>query len=76
MENKIKQIMADIFFIEISEIDENTSPQSIDAWDSLGHMNLVTALEEELEISFDNDEVIEMLNFKLIMLIVSEKIIK
>jgi acyl carrier protein len=76
LENKIKQIMADIFFIEISEIDENTSPQSIDAWDSLGHMNLVTALEEELEISFDNDEVIEMLNFKLIMLIVSEKIIK
>lgn len=74
MENKIKQIIADVFSVEVNEINENTSPESIDNWDSLGHMNLVTALEEELEISFDNDEIIEMMNFKLIMLIVSEKL--
>ena len=74
MENKIKQIIADVFSVEVNEVNENTSPESVDNWDSLGHMNLVTALEEELEISFDNDEIIEMMNFKLIMLIVCEKL--
>ena len=72
MENKIKQIMADVFSMDISEINEDASPDHIDKWDSLGHMCLITAIEEELDITFNNDQIIEMMNFKLILLVVSE----
>tara|TARA_B100001059_G_C17646714_1_gene482236 strand:+ start:298 stop:528 length:231 start_codon:yes stop_codon:yes gene_type:complete len=72
MENKIKQIMADVFSIDISEINDDASPDNIDNWDSLGHMSLITAIEEELDITFNNDQIIEMMNYKLILLIVSE----
>lgn len=72
MENKIKQIMADVFSMDISEINEDASPDNIDKWDSLGHMCLITAIEEELDITFNNDQIIEMMNFKLILLVVSE----
>lgn len=74
MENKIKEIMATVFDISIDDINKDSSPDSIDVWDSLGHMNLITALEDELEITFDNDEIVEMMNFKLIILIVSDHI--
>ena len=74
MENKIKNIMSSLFDVDINEINEDSSPDSLDNWDSMGHMNLIVALEEEFRILFDEDEITEMLNFKLICLIISEKI--
>lgn len=74
MENKVKNVMSSIFDVNVSEISEDTSPDSLDNWDSMGHMNLIVGLEEEFNILFDEDEITEMLNFKLICLIISEKI--
>ena len=74
MENKIKKIMAAVFETDISNITDDASPDTIENWDSLRLINLVTALEEEFEIEFAEEEIIEMLNFKLITLLVSEKI--
>ena len=75
MEEKIKQIMSDIFFINISDITENSSQDTIENWDSIGNLNLVTALEEEFEINFTDDQIIEMLNFKLVCEITKEVIL-
>ena len=49
MEQRIKNVMASIFKVDISEIDENISPDTLENWDSLGHMNLIVALEEEFD---------------------------
>ena len=76
MENRIKNIMAAIFKIDVASIDENSSPDSIEQWDSLRHMNLVVALEEEFNIKFIEDEIVDMLNYKLICLTIKEKISK
>ncbi len=72
MEEKIKQIMSDVFSIETTIIDKNTSQDSVDNWDSIGHLNLITALEESFEIYFEEEEIIQMLNFELVCLITSE----
>ena len=74
MKNKIKNVISSVFDVNINEISDDTSPDSLDNWDSMGHMNLIVALEEEFNIIFDEDEITEMLNFKLICLIISEKI--
>jgi acyl carrier protein len=74
MENKIKNVISSVFDVNINEISDDTNPDSLDNWDSMGHMNLIVALEEEFNILFDEDEITEMLNFKLICLIISEKI--
>ena len=34
----------------------------IEAWDSLNHIRLIVALEMELEITFDTDQVAELMN--------------
>ena len=46
----------------------------MEQWDSLKHTNLIIALEEAFNISFTPDEMIEMLNFKLIKIILTQKL--
>ena len=36
------------------------------------HMNLVVSIEEEFDIQFDNMDIVEMLNFKLIVEIIKK----
>ena len=73
MEQKIKNVMASVFKVDLSDINEDASPDSLENWDSLGHMNLVVALEEEFNITFQEDEIIEMLNYKLVREIIKNK---
>jgi acyl carrier protein len=73
MKDKIKQIMSVVFETDITNISDDASPDNIDNWDSLHLINLVTALEEEFKIEFDEEEIVQMLNFELICLLVTEK---
>lgn len=74
MENRIKKVLADVLMVEESLITDDASPETIAEWDSLKQMNIVMALEEEFSILLSDDDVIEMLNVKLIHNIIKEKI--
>lgn len=73
MNNKIKQIMSVILEVPIEDIEENSSPETIEKWDSLQHINLVSSLEEEFDIRFSDEEIMEMMNFGLIVYIIKQK---
>ena len=73
IENKIKKVMSTIFNIDLNKISDNSSPNDIDKWDSMAHMNLIVELEKEFDLLFDANEITEMINFKSIMLIVTSK---
>ena len=53
---KIQEIFRDIFDDENLIIDESTNSDDIDDWDSLNHINLVVAIESEVNIKFNFDE--------------------
>lgn len=38
--------------------------QSIEAWDSVGHMQLIAALEDAFDIMFDMDDVIDFSSYE------------
>lgn len=76
MENKIKKVMASVFGIKELQINKNTSPETLEEWDSLSHMNLIVALEEEFNFKFNNEEIIEMLSYPLIKILIEGKIKK
>ena len=63
METKIKNIMASVFHCDESDINENSSPDTIEQWDSLRHMHLIVALEEEFGVTFKENEIIEMMSY-------------
>ena len=67
--------MSVVFETDLSMINESASPETIENWDSLKHMNLIAVLEEEFNITFSDDEIIEMLSYELIIKIMKEKMI-
>ena len=73
MEDRVKKVMSDVFNIDVSLINNESSPDNIENWDSLKHMNLIIALEEEFEIEFDSGEIVDSMNFALILNILKSK---
>jgi acyl carrier protein len=72
MKEKVFDIVSKILGVPPDRIDEDSSPDSIEDWDSLKHMNLVMALEQEFHVQFTDEQIIELLNVKLIILTLEE----
>lgn len=64
--------MSIVFGIDIALISDDASPDNIPNWESLNHMNLIVALEEEFDIEFTDDQIVEILNYKLLKSILEE----
>lgn len=60
---KLTKVFADTFGIEENEV-QNLQYQGIEQWDSVGHMTLVAAIEDELGIELDTDDIIDMSSFE------------
>jgi len=50
--NKVQDIFRDIFDEDELVIQESSSSDDIEDWDSLNHINLVSAIEKEFKIRF------------------------
>ncbi|MDR0603981.1 MAG: acyl carrier protein [Bacteroidales bacterium] len=50
-----------------TEVNEQSSQQDIEKWDSLGHLNLIVALEEEFDVLFEPEEIAEMTSVQKII---------
>lgn len=60
---KYKKVFSDTFEIDIKKV-EKLEYQSIDNWDSIGHMTLMSSLESEFSITLDTDDIIDFSSFK------------
>ena len=73
MENtKIKQVMSAVFEIPVESIADDASSDNIENWDSLRHLNLILSLEEEFGVSIPDEEVGNLVNYKLIKLVIND----
>jgi acyl carrier protein len=70
---KILEVMSSVFEVEVTSLNEDSSIDNIENWDSIRHLNLILALEEEFKITIPDEEVGDLLNYKLIELIVNEQ---
>lgn len=71
-QEKLKKILASVFNLGIDQITEDASPDNIENWDSLNHLNLVLALEEGFGVSFSEEQTVEILNYELIVITLKE----
>jgi len=67
LEERVKAIMADIFMIDPSEIRSDTSMATLGQWDSLAQIDLIAALEEEFDVTFEVEDFERMTEFSAIM---------
>ena len=67
VEAKVKAVMSRVLRVPESDLSESSSPDTIESWDSLEHMNLILALEEELGFTFTEDQMVELVDLKTIV---------
>ena len=59
---KYKKAFIDTFSVEEKDLDK-LEYQSIENWDSIGHMTLMSSIEEAFEMTFETDDIIEFSSF-------------
>ena len=74
VEGRLRTVVADVLGLDASAVGADTSPDTVEAWDSLQHLNLVLAIEEEFDFQVSDAEMTEMVSFPLITAIVNEKL--
>ena len=71
-EQKLKEVMASILEVEVADIRDDSSADTIATWDSLHHINLIIALEQEFDVSLPDEDVAELSSYKLLLLTLQE----
>ncbi|MGQ0732061.1 MAG: acyl carrier protein [Acidobacteriota bacterium] len=54
---RVLSVIAAVLKISPAELDDASSPDSIDSWDSLHHLQILLALEEEFARQFPAEDV-------------------
>lgn len=67
------ETMAAILGIPAGSIDDDTSTDTVEGWDSITHLNLVIALEETFSVSFSPEESLGITSVRMMKLLLDEK---
>jgi acyl carrier protein len=65
MSNKEKynRVFVECFSVSEQVLDENFTYQCVPAWDSVGHMGMIAALEDAFGIMMDTEDIIEFSSY-------------
>ncbi len=59
---RLNKVFQDVFDDETIEVNDDTTSEDIDDWDSFEHINLIVAVEEEFSIKIPMGKVVTMKN--------------
>ncbi len=62
---KYKKVFTEALSIDQSKFDDKVKYNNIPEWDSIGHMTLISELEENFSISIDTDDVVDFSSFEV-----------
>lgn len=74
MIDKLKKIMSVVLEISEDKIDSETSMETVDGWDSMRHMELITSVEEEFGIEMTMEEIAESITYFNILTVLKGKL--
>ena len=74
IEKRIIFIMSEVLDISKNMINDDSSTNNLVEWDSMNHMNLIVALEEEFKCDFDEDDIENMVSFAIMKTIIENKL--
>ena len=61
----LSDIFSDLFDLPSDEFSYETSPISLEKWDSLAQINLIAAVQEEFDLDIPPEQQLDMLSFEL-----------
>lgn len=60
---KYNSVFCESFSIEESVLEGNLEYNSIEAWDSVGHMGMIAELEDKFDLMLDTDDIIDFSSY-------------
>jgi acyl carrier protein len=64
--DKVKRVMAATFRVSAEQIPDDATPQNVAGWDSLGHIELMLALEMEFGVPLPTEKIIDLVSLEAI----------
>jgi acyl carrier protein len=55
--SRLVEIVAELFDLEPAAVDDALTPEDVELWDSMNHLRLVSAVEEEFQIKLSMQEI-------------------
>lgn len=71
--SRVTRLLADVFEVDPGALRADSSPDSVESWDSLRHLNMVIALEQEFGIQFAAEEIERAMSVDAVCHLVAEK---
>jgi acyl carrier protein len=71
---RVQGIAADVLEVPREQITLESASTTIETWDSVHHLNLVLALEQEFNIQFEPEEIDRMTSVQDIVNVLSAKL--
>lgn len=65
-EDRLRQVFADVFGLDATEVSRDDSVHTVPGWDSVAHLNLILAVEGEFAVQFAAEEIPELVSFEAI----------
>ncbi|HSE43699.1 MAG TPA: acyl carrier protein [Gemmatimonadales bacterium] len=62
LRDRVVRVTSQVLNLPVGAITEESSPRTVEGWDSLGHMNLMLALEEEFGVQFSDERILQLLS--------------
>ena len=72
---KVIEIVANTCEVDISEVNGDSTVGDFPTWDSMGHLAILSAVEEAFDISFEPEEMMEIEDVNDIVKAVEEKLL-
>jgi acyl carrier protein len=57
---EVRAVASDIFGVPADQITAESSPETIENWDSMQHLNLVLAIEEKFGVQLEPEDIEQM----------------
>ena len=70
----ILTVAADVFQVSRKDLAPASSPDTVEGWDSVAHLNLVMAVEAQFSVTFEPDEIAAMSDLGAIARILESKL--
>ncbi len=59
-EEKLLEILSKVFLLDTDKITDDLRRKDFEPWDSMNHLIIVSEIENEFEIFFEDEEVVEL----------------
>ena len=73
MSEKVLRVVAKTLDVPLESVSEETGAETLAAWDSLRQMQLVFALEEAFGVTFEDDEIPQLVGVRNVLALLRAK---